>query len=135
LTQETEPKYWEALDGAPLEDDDLTDIAVELVLAVMRSASTDQIRPIDWWPRAKAALEVAASRARTWPHLISRMGQKLGIDAYRSASSKVISSLGRTVTAADAFTRFRRLAERDALYIVAEAQVMREEQRAAEVTS
>lgn len=111
------------LDALPTKwsEDDYLLLAVDLLLAVMRSASTDKIRPIDWWSRGKSALEVAAAQAETFSHLVSRMGAKLQIEAFRAESSKEISSLGRTLKDGD-FIHFRDLCQRDALYIAALAQ-------------
>jgi len=114
------------VDAIPLSDDDLTDIAEALVLAVMRSASTDTIRAIDWWPRARSALQVAAAQAESWPHMISKMGQKLQIEAFQAMSSKTIAQIR---VPNDAFPRFREICQRDSLFIVAMAQATRDRQK------
>lgn len=112
-----------------LNDDKLSDLAVDLVIAMMGSASTSKIRPVDWWQRAKTALVVGASIAEAWPQMIARMGSKLQIDATTYATSEALQRIGETLRGADAFERFRFLCERDALYIVAMAQAKRAEQR------
>jgi hypothetical protein len=122
----SETEQHDALDQAAQcepSDEVLTRLAVELVLTVMRSASTDDIRPIDWWPRARAALEVGAAEADSFPHLVSRMGSKLSIEAYREASSRLLKGIGQSI--GEGWPRFRELARRDALYIVAMAQAER----------
>lgn len=105
-------------------------LATRLVLAVMRSASTDKIRPIDWWTRARTALEAAAATAETYSHMVSEMARHLQIDSYSAASSRSISEIGTPfrVTPGD-FAPFARVAERDAPYIVAMAQMQRAEER------
>ena len=114
-----------------MEDDKLTDLAVDLVLAMMQSASTDKIGALDWWPRARTAIETAADVASSWPHLISKMAAKLQIDATQTGSAKAISFLGDELSEGKAFDRFRALCRRDAVFIVAMAQAKRDEQKRA----
>jgi N-dimethylarginine dimethylaminohydrolase len=111
-------------------DEALIDLAVTFLCAIMRSASTDKIRPVDWWVRAKAALETAAGTAEAWSHLVSRAAEKVEIEALSAASSRSIFEVGEVV-AVDAvtFMRFRSLCERDAIFIAAMAQTRREEER------
>jgi hypothetical protein len=115
----------------PFSDSELSDLAVELVLAMMRSASTEQISPLDWWPRARSALETASSVARTWPQMISRMGKKLEIGSLKSVTARDVARIGADLSDPADWRRFRYLCRRDALYLVAMAQVRRDEQRAA----
>ncbi|MGW8180750.1 MAG: hypothetical protein ACWGQW_18615 [bacterium] len=104
----------------------LNDAASALVLAVMASASTDDIRPTDWWVRARSALYSAAAMADSFSDMVSVMGRKLSIDGYKLKSSQTISKIAAEITD---WEGFRRHCERDALYIVAEAQVLRQLQR------
>lgn len=113
------------------DEDGRMELAVQLVLAMMRSASTDKIRPIDWWERARSALETGAATAETFPQLVAVMGRKLQIDATVEDSSKAICSLAETLLASGDFGKFRHLCETQALYVVAIAQARRAEQRAA----
>lgn len=115
--------YWDTLGSRPMTDQDHVDAAVMLMVAVMRSASTDKIRPLDWWARARSAMEVAASQAQSFSHFVSRMAQKLQIEAYRLESAKEIYSLGQLLKDADAFKAFSHICRRDALYITAFAQI------------
>ena len=110
-------------------DDILTDLAVDLVLTMMASASSENISGMDWWPRARSALETAADVADSYPQMISKMGAKLQIDAARNDTAKGISLLGDQLKTVQAFERFRALCRRDALYIVAMAQAKRDEQK------
>jgi hypothetical protein len=112
-----------------LDDMDLQALAVSLVLGVMRSASTEKIRPMDWWIRAQSALKSAASMAGSFGQLTSIMGRKLQIPTFNGISSRLISSIGEQVADPDDFESFRCLCERDALYIVAEAQARRQIER------
>lgn len=107
--------------------DDL-DRAVALVLAMMSSASTERIRPVDWWVRAKSALETAAASCHDYASLVSIMGRKLQIEATTAATAAALARIDAEVRRD--FERFRRVCERQALYIVALAQDARAEARA-----
>lgn len=107
--------------------------SVRLVLAMMRSASTDKIRPIDWWTRAKSALETAAASASDLSQMVAVMGRKLQIDATSSETSKEICSLAELV--GGDFEAVRRLCEEQSLYVVAIAQGQRQEQRERRATN
>lgn len=109
-------------------DIELENLAVRLLIAAMRSASTDRISPKNWWTRARSAIETAAKVSSSWSHLISRLAAKLEIEAYQEASSKEICSIGQAVNAAG-FEEFRAFCEDRAVYIAAMAQVARAEQR------
>ncbi len=122
-SSEIEPPF-----GRVCTDDQLSQLATRLVLAMMASASTERIAPMDWWPRAKTALKTAVQRARTWGELVDTMAQKLEIETLRAESSREICSLA--LGSAD-LRAFRRVVGQEAVYIVAEAQVIREQERAA----
>lgn len=121
-------------DETKLVDD--VDYGAALVLAMMASASTERIRPVDWWTRAKSALETAAASCQDYPSLVSIMGRKLQIDATTKESSAELARIEAAVRLE--FERFRRVCERQALYIVALAQdaraVARAERAAKEAT-
>lgn len=108
-------------------DLEITDIAVDFVLAMMSSASTDNIRPLDWWTRARSALETSASVAESWPQMVSKFGSKIQVDACRGKTSHALVTLKARL--GDGFGTFRALCQRDALYIVAMAQAKRDEQK------
>ena len=112
-----------------MNDEQITDLAVNLVLCMMSSASTDKIRPLDWWPRAKSSMVRAADTAETWSHMISKMADKLQIDTLSNRTALSIKKLGRQLQADEAFNRFRSICRRDAIYIVAMAQAKRDEQK------
>jgi hypothetical protein len=109
---------------------DKNDLGVELVLALMASASTGAIDPLDWWVRARTALETAADCADTFSHLISKMGDKLQIPALTGKSSRRVADL-RIAVEQVGFEEFRVHVRRDALFITAMAKAKRDEQRAA----
>ncbi len=110
-----------------MDDEKLTDLAIDLVLSMMASASTDKINPLAWWPRAKSALETAADVAESWQHMVSKMADKLQLDATTLATATSLKTNGEQI--GSSFERFRRLCRRDAIFIVAMAQATREEQR------
>jgi len=111
---------------------DFHDIAVDFILAVMRSASTDKIKPIDWWQRAKTALESSAGGAAHWDDLLTRAARKLQIDVYREASSAAFEEIIEDVADFRAFASYCR---RHSIAIVAAAQAKssaaRDERKAA----
>lgn len=100
-----------------------------LVQTMMRSASIDKIRPLDWWTRARSALEGAARSSSSFSGLVSAMARKLQIDAAGPETSTDLAFLADEVPAAD-FPAFRRFCEREALYIVAMARASSEERKA-----
>lgn len=108
-------------------DDRLTALARDLVLAMMASASTERIKPVDWWDRAKTALVAATERATSWGQLVDTMASKLEIETLRGDSARVICALA--LGGAD-FRRFRQAVKSTAVYIVAEARVIRDTERA-----
>jgi hypothetical protein len=112
-------------------DEMQTQMAIDLVLTMMSSASLEKIRALDWWPRAKSALETAADVAASWGQMVSKMAKKLSIDATTIATAKEISLIGDQVGIGTSFERFRALCRRDAVFIVAMAQAKRDEQRQA----
>lgn len=112
----------------PLSDDRLFTLGAGFVLALMSSASTDKIRPLDWWPRARAALETAAG-AKDWPRMVSRAAAKLQIDVLHLDSVRDLSSIEVELRSADSWNAFRRICSRDSIYVVALAQMERDIQR------
>lgn len=93
---------------------------IALVRAMMRSTSRQHIRAIDYWSRAKSALEVAARSATSFSSLVSKMGHKLQIDATRKDTGVQVDAV-RMVVAPD-FEAFRRYLASEALYVIAIAQ-------------
>lgn len=108
-------------------EDSLSALARDLVLAMMASASTERIKPVDWWDRAKTSLVAATERATTWGQLVDTMASKLEIETLRGDSARAICSMA--LAGAD-FRRFRQVVKSTAVYIVAEARVIRDAERA-----
>lgn len=109
-----------------MNDEHLSHLARDLVLWMMASATREDISPVDWWPRAKEALETACARARTWGELVTTMATKLQIEVLRLDSGKVICSARLD---GDDFRAFKRVAKAEAVYVVAEAAAIRQQER------
>ncbi len=115
-----------------MDHDSMMRTGVALVQTMMRSASIEKIRPIDWWTRARTALEGAARSSDHFSAMASAMARKLQIDVARTDTATDLAFLADEV--AGSFPAFRRFVEREALYIVAMAQAdskARKEERAA----
>ena len=115
------------------DDEILTNMAVDLVVALMKSADPEIIRPMDWWSRAKTALVVSASVAETYPAMISKYLSKIQVVATKAETSEIIATTRDCIASLgmEAWERFRFLCERDALYIVAMSQVQNQQRRLA----
>lgn len=114
--------------GRAYTDEQLSQMSTRLVLAMMASATTEKISPMDWWPRAKSALMTATQRAKTWGEVVTTMADKLEVEVLRAESAREI--FGLSLGPAD-LRAWKRVARDAAVYIVAEAQVIREQERAA----
>ena len=117
-----------------LSDEQLMIRARDLVLVMMSNASTDDISPMQWWERARSALETGAARGRTWGELVATMAKKLQVQTLRNDTASSVCSMaldGRLLA------RFCRIVRDQSVYIVAEAQVerMRQREEAKEVKS
>lgn len=114
-----------ALDGlvsSLFDDDDMMDLAADLVATIMSSASTAKIRPQDWWERARSALETAAASADDFSGVVSLMCKKLQIDSLSNMSALAVVDIRDKAVP---FEAFRDVCERKALYVVATVQARR----------
>lgn len=112
-------------------DNEIRALAIEMILAVMRSVPPGAIRAMDWWSRARAAMETASGRAEDWPRFVAVMAKKLGIDTYLSVSAQTLSEIGSALTAEE-FARLRVICgPQEAVYICAEAQIEKKARRGA----
>ena len=100
--------------------------AIDLVRMMMASASSDHIRRIEWWSRAKTALETAAMRADSFGSMVSVMARKLQIDVTTIATGERVAELAGRVGDFPAFAKF---CASDALYVVAIAQAESKQRR------
>lgn len=107
--------------------DEMLRQAIDLVRAMMGSASSEKIRRIEWWSRAKTALETAARSSDSYGSMVSVMGRKLQIDVTTIATAEYVARVG--LAAGDDFEAFRRFVAAEALYIVAIAQAERNQRR------
>ena len=115
-------------ESRPLSPRELMDLAVRLVLALMRSASTEQISPMDWWPRAKSAL-LSGTATQDFETCVSRMAEKLQIETLQLHSARETSSIGAELDTVAKFEAFRACCQQKALYVVAMAQTQRDLER------
>lgn len=109
-------------------DDQKLQAATELVRAMMRSVPPKTIRAIDWWERARNALEIAAMSSSSFSSLISEMGRKLQIVATRKVSGVIVADIDTLI--GPHFEAFRSYCEREALYIIAMCQAASEASKA-----
>ena len=115
--------------ASTMTDEQLSELATEFVLAMMASASTDKIRPMDWWERARTALELSASASENAREMVTRFARRIHAETLTAATTARLSCLSSIEDAA-AFARFRRVVARESTYIVGFAQQQRAEQRA-----
>jgi hypothetical protein len=118
-----ETKQNGTLSGSEL-DIVLTDMAVVWVRAAMKSVDSSVVKPRDWWERARTSLITAAAVADTWSQMVARHLGKLQVRGTSAQTAEAVQVIGAQLTEMGdgAWTRFRTLCERDALYIVAMAQ-------------
>src|SRR3990167_8981601 len=122
MQHETPPAHEAGIEEGPIvgvppmpsafSHDVMTEMAVELVLLVMSSASTDNIRAIDWWARARSALEGSTGR-RDFGSMVSRMAGKLQIDVFQTRSAERLAALAEQMRSVD-FGALRAHVRRDA---------------------
>jgi hypothetical protein len=110
-------------------EEEFETLAVDLLLSMLASASTDDIDPKKWWETARSALEVGA-QAADFSAMVARMGKRLKIEALRAETSSFVSSVASDLSAVE-FRRFRSKCKQDALYIVALARMKRDEEKEA----
>lgn len=113
--------------SGPLDEDALMRLAAEMVLALRWSIPHGVIPPLAHWDRIKSALVTAAQRAETYRELVSLAAKKLQIEAPQKRSGKWISSIGAAVREPEIWEAFRRLVERNACFVVVEAQILADE--------
>lgn len=110
----------------PLSEEELTILARDYVLAMMRSASTDKVPPREWWEQAKAALEIGAEEP-TLEGMTASIARRLQIESLTKHTASWISSHEQEIRAH--FPRFRSQCKRVAVYIVGMARIERDAQR------
>lgn len=108
--------------------DQLQETAQEFVLAMMASASTQRIRPTDWWERARTALEYSSRSAQNPRHMVTLFARRIHAETLTAATTDRLSCLSLVEHPA-AFAAFRRMVDRESTYVVAFAQARRAEER------
>ncbi len=111
---------------APMRE--LGEVTVEWLDALLSSASVEVIGRDHWWGRAEAAL-VTAAAADTYSHAVSVACRKLQIETLSLDSSRVLRELAGQVS--PRLQEWRRLAERDAPYLIALTRLRRDARRTA----
>lgn len=107
------------MDDPLVKMDDPLDDAVAIQRALMKSASTDDISPKEWWTRATTALETAAAAADDWAAFVTKACKKLQIDTLVEESSVQLVELAETYSDAARFEQIRAFMQRDAIYVTA----------------
>lgn len=104
--------------------EDALDLAASVMLVLSREIPAGTIKPLDYWPRLKSALESAAHGAEDYPGFISDACRRLGIEVLSRHGGEGVYQLQPKDFEAmrDAFVR-------RATYIVILAQVQRAEER------
>lgn len=113
--------------SGPQDEDGLMRLAAEMVLALRWSIPHGAIAPLAHWDRIKSALVTAAVRSESFRQLVSLAAKKLQIDAPQKRTSSWISSIGEALADPAMWAAFRRLVERDAIFVVVEAQILADE--------
>ncbi len=113
-------------------DDTLRSMAAEVVLAVMRDASTQKIDPRKWWERATTALRAAANAAGSWSQFASRLARHLQIDTYSAEGGAKLGHVAEYLGNPADLRRFFRLCREEAEWIIVEARALRDAMREAQ---
>lgn len=122
-------------DPPALDDDTLADLAVDLLDAVLGAAEVDAIGVANWWPRATTALQTGAATGDCVRTVVTRMCAKLQITvALPEKTTAVVVTVDAALADQRVFARWRRIAERDAVFIAALVRLRRAERRDATKT-
>lgn len=103
--------------------------AADLLNACLDSIPRDKVDPLKFWDWAQKALELGARKGRSYEQMVSEMHAALPIGgAFRRSTSSKIYSVGSTINAIG-YQRFRRVVRNNAAYIVAYAQMVRDQRK------
>ncbi len=106
----------------------LIDATVKWTSALLDSASSDEIGPANWWPRATSAL-VTASGASTIGEAVTTAARKLQVDvAAPHADAELLAA--SDIIAQD-YPAWAQLVDREAVYLIALTRVYRNARKAA----
>ena len=113
-----------------IDDGALADLAVDLLDAILSAADVDTIGVSNWWDRATNALLTGAATGTCVREVVTRMAGKLQItSAFPERVTATIVRVGDALADPEVFGRWRRIAERDAVYIAALVRLRRSERR------
>lgn len=103
--------------------------AADLLNACLDSIPPDKKDPRKFWDWAQKALTLGAKKGRSYEQMVSEMHSALPIGgAFRKSSSSKIYSIGSSVNAIG-YERFRRVCRKNAAYIVAYTQMIRDDRK------
>ena len=103
--------------------------AADLLNACLDSIPRKKVNPMKFWDWAQKALELGARKGRTYEQMVSEMHAALPINgAFRKKSSSKIYSIGSSVNAIG-YAQFRRVCRKNAAYIVAFTQMIRDDRK------
>lgn len=111
-----------------LDRESLLEEATDLLLACLASIPPKNIQPLKYWDWALKAVKVGADRGADFGRMVSEMHNQLPINrAFTKASSRAICSKRSSIEQAGRFDDFRAICRQYAPYIIAMAQVRKEE--------
>lgn len=110
-------------------DDDLAVVAEDFLDALLSAASVDVIGVANWWPRATSALTAAAARATCVREMVTVAAGKLQVDTLPEPPARAVARVEAMLADPVVFDRWRRIAERDAVYVAAMVRLRRADAR------
>lgn len=114
-----------------VDDDALAVLAEDFLDSILSAASVDVIGVANWWPRATSALTAAAARATCLRDMVTVTTSKLQVETLPEAAGRQITRLEGLLADPGVFARWRRICERDAVYVAAMVRLRRADNRAA----
>lgn len=110
-------------------DDILARTAEDFLDALLSAASVDVIGVSNWWDRATSALTAAAARAATVRDMVTVTTDKLQVGTLPEATMREVVRIEGLLAAPAVFARWRRIAERDAVYVAGMVRLRRADKR------
>lgn len=115
-------------------DDVLAVVAEDMLDAMLGAADVATIGVAHWWPRATTALTAAAARATSIRDMVTVMSGKLQVATLPEHTGRTVAGIEAALADPVTFARWRRIAERDAVYIAAMVRLRRADKRADKAT-
>lgn len=110
-------------------DDTLAELAEDFLDAMLGAASVDVIGVSSWWPRATSALTAASARATSVRDVVTVMTGKLQIETIPESTARQVARAEALLADPVVFARWRRIAERDAVYVAGMVRLRRVDKR------